>query len=163
MGYKYLLCLIGDFMTVFIDADSCPVIKESLYICKKYNIPVTIMCDPSHIIRSDYATVITVDAGSNAVVLALINSCKGDDIIITQDYGLAALALGKGCRCINQNGMLYTNNNIDLLLSTRYIAQKLRSSKAKHHIKGPPKRTKDNNKKFAAAFEALIKSLVSDL
>lgn len=150
-------------MTVFIDADSCPVIKEAEAVCRKYKIFVTIMCDPSHIIKSDYSKVITIDAGANAVDLALINSCKSGDIVITQDYGLATLALGKGCSCINQNGMLYTDSNIDILLSTRYISQKLRNSKTKHHIKGPPKRTKDNNKAFVVAFEKLIKSLLSDL
>ncbi|MEE1125492.1 MAG: YaiI/YqxD family protein [Acutalibacteraceae bacterium] len=145
-------------MTVFIDADSCPVIRLAESICKKYSVPVTIMCDPSHIIKSDYSRVITIDAGANAVDLALINSCKKNDIVITQDYGLATLALGKGCYSINQNGMLYTDNNIDTLLSTRYITQKLRNSKAKHHIKGPKKRTKDNNNEFAVAFEKLIVS-----
>lgn len=150
-------------MTVFIDADSCPVIALAESICKKYNVPVTIMCDPSHIIKSDYSKVITIDAGANAVDLALINSCKPNDIVITQDYGLATLALGKGCYCINQNGMLYTDDNIDSLLSTRYIAQRLRNSKSKHHIKGPKKRTKDNNKTFAVAFEKLINSTIQSL
>ncbi len=148
---------------MFIDADSCPVIKLAESICKKYNVPVTIMCDPSHIIKSDYSKVITIDAGANAVDLALINSCKTNDIVITQDYGLATLALGKGCYSINQNGMLYTDDNIDSLLSTRYISQKLRNSKSKHHIKGPKKRTKDNNKMFAVAFENLIKSTIQNL
>ncbi|MEE0265759.1 MAG: YaiI/YqxD family protein [Acutalibacteraceae bacterium] len=149
-------------MTVFIDADGCPVIKEAEKLCKKYNVFLTVMCDPSHIIKSDYAKVITVGAGANAVDLALINSCKQGDIVITQDYGLAALALGKGCRAINQNGMLYTNDNIDMLLDTRYIAQKLRNSKSKHHIKGPKKRTKQDNLSFTASFEKLLSELLQN-
>ncbi len=147
-------------MTVFIDADSCPVIKEAERLCKQYNVLLTIMCDPSHIINSDYAKVITIGAGANAVDLALINSCKSGDIVITQDYGLAALALGKGCRAINQNGMLYTNDNIDMLLDTRYISQKLRNSKSKHHIKGPKKRTKQDDQMFTASFEKLLAELL---
>ncbi len=147
-------------MTVFIDADSCPVIKEAEKLCKQYKVLLTIMCDPSHIINSDYARVITIGAGANAVDLALINSCKQGDIVITQDYGLAALALGKGCRAINQNGMLYTDDNIDMLLDTRYISQKLRNSKSKHHIKGPKKRTKQDNLMFIASFEKLLKELI---
>lgn len=147
-------------MTVFIDADSCPIIKEAEKLCQKHQIPLTIMCDPSHIIKSDYAKVITIGAGANAVDLALINSCKAGDIIITQDYGLAALALGKGCRAINQNGMLYTNDNIDMLLDTHYISQKLRNSKSKHHIKGPKKRTKQDTAMFISSFEKLISEAI---
>lgn len=147
-------------MTVYVDADGCPVITDIEKICKKYNTPLVIMCDTNHIFSSNYAQVITISAGCDAVDFALINRCASGDIVVTQDYGVAAMALSKKCSCINQNGMLYTENNIDALLNSRYITKKIRNSGSKHHLKGPPKRTQEDNKKFATAFEELIKSKI---
>ena len=145
-------------MTVYIDADGCPVVTETENICKRYNIPLIIMCDTNHIFNSEYARVITVGAGTDAVDFALINRCNKGDIVVTQDYGVAAMALSKKCHCINQNGILYTENNIEALLNSRYITKKIRNSSNKHHLKGPTKRTKEDNKNFTQAFEQLIKN-----
>lgn len=143
-------------MKVYIDADSCPVVRETEKICKKYNLPLIIFCDSSHIILSDYANVITVGTGADAVDFALVNKCQQNDIVITQDYGLAAMVLSKGCKCINQNGLIYTDDNISGLLDSRYIAKKIRNSSSKHHLKGPAKRTTADTQKFIESFEKII-------
>lgn len=111
-------------MTIYIDADACPVIRIAETIAKKHSIPVTLLCDTSHLLRSDYSTVITVGEGADAVDLALINLCRRGDIVVTQDYGVAALALGKGARAIHQSGKRYTDENIDALLMERHLARK---------------------------------------
>lgn len=143
-------------MKVYIDADGCPVVKETEKICKKYNLPLIIFCDSSHIISSDYAEVITVGTGADAVDFSLVNKCKTNDIIITQDYGLAAMVLSRGCKCINQNGFIYTDDNISGLLNSRYIAKKIRSSSSKHHLKGPARRTASDTKKFIETLTKII-------
>ena len=86
----------------------------------------------------------------------LINLCQRGDIVVTQDYGLAALALGKGARAIHQSGRWYTDDNIDAMLMERHMAKKARRS-AKNHIKGPSKRTKEDDIRFAESFERMIK------
>lgn len=143
-------------MKVYIDADGCPVVREAEIICKKYNLPLIIFCDSSHIISSDYANIITVGTGADAVDFALVNKCQQNDIVITQDYGLAAMVLSKGCKCINQNGLVYTDDNISGLLDSRYIAKKIRNSSSKHHLKGPAKRTASDNKRFIESFEKIL-------
>jgi len=145
-------------MTVFIDADGCPVIKETEAICKKYKIELVIMCDTNHILNSEYGTVITVGAGADAVDFALINRCSIGDIVVTQDYGVAAMALSKKCRCINQNGLIYTNDNIEQLLYSRYISKKIRSGSHKHHLKGPSKRKPQDNQNFISTLTKIIES-----
>ena len=85
-------------MTVYVDADGCPVITNIEKICKKHNTPLVIMCDTNHIFSSDYAQVITISAGCDAVDFALINRCASGDIVVTQDYGVAAMALSKSSR-----------------------------------------------------------------
>lgn len=143
-------------MEVFIDADACPVVKIAERVAKKYNLKVNLFCDTNHILKSDYSNIIIIGAGADAVDIALINNCHKGDIVITQDYGVAALALGKGAFAIHQSGKIFTENNIDSLLMQRYVCKKQRMSSSKHHIKGPKKRTKEDDINFEINFEKLI-------
>ena len=142
-------------MTVFIDADACPVTRIAEDIARRHGIPVTLLCDTNHRLTSDYSTVRVIGAGADAVDLALINLCRRGDIVVTQDYGVAALALGKGAKAIHQSGRRYTDENIDILLMERHMAQKARRS-GKHHLKGPAKRTAEDDAHFAQSFEQMI-------
>jgi uncharacterized protein YaiI (UPF0178 family) len=80
---------------------------------------------------------------------------------VTQDYGVAAMALGKKAYAIHQNGWQYTAENIDRLLMKRHIAKKARRSKKKVHLKGPAKRTEEDDDKFAAGLIRLIELVKS--
>ena len=108
-----------------------------------------------------FSTVKTIGAGADAVDIALINLCQSGDIVITQDYGVAALALGKSARAIHQSGRWYTNDNIDGLLMERHLAKKARRS-GKHHLKGPSKRTEEDDRRFAESFEQMILEALHD-
>ena len=143
-------------MEVFIDADACPVVRIAERVAKKYNLKVNLFCDTNHILKSDYSNINIIGAGADAVDIALINNCHKGDIVITQDYGVAALALGKGAFAIQQSGKIFTENNIDSLLMQRYVCKKQRMSSSKHHIKGPKKRTKEDDINFEISFEKLI-------
>ena len=103
-------------MKIFVDADACPVVHQSETVARKYNVPVVLLCDTNHILSSDYSEVRAVGAGADAVDLALINLCRAGDIVVTQDYGVAALALGKRAYAVHQNGWQYTDENNDRLL-----------------------------------------------
>ena len=143
-------------MRVFIDADACPVVSIVENISKKYNIPVTLLCDTNHVLTSEYSEVIVVGAGADAVDYKLISICHRGDIVVSQDYGVAALALGKGAFAICQSGMLYTQDNIDQMLMERHLARKARMGKGKHHLKGPKKRTREEDEAFEKAFADLL-------
>jgi uncharacterized protein YaiI (UPF0178 family) len=95
------------------------------------------------------------------VDIALINLCKRGDIVVTQDYGVAALALGKVARAIHQSGKWYTDDNIDGLLMERHLAKKVRRS-GKHHLNGPAKRTEEDDRRFAESFERMIQEVLND-
>ncbi len=143
-------------MRIYIDADACPVTRIAEDIARKHGIPVTLLCDTSHVLTSDYSEVRVIGAGADAVDIALINLCRRGDIVITQDYGVAALALGKGARAIHQSGKRFTDDNIDGLLMDRHLAGKARRS-GKRHLKGPAKRTPQDDLRFAESFEQLIR------
>ena len=144
--------------TIYIDADACPVTHIAEEIARRHGIPVTILCDTNHVMYSDYSTVKLIGAGADAVDLALINLCKAGDIVITQDYGVAALALGKGALAVHQSGKCFTDDNIGGLLMDRHLAKKARRS-GKHHLKGPAKRTEEDDRRFAESYERLIAEL----
>ena len=143
-------------MKIFVDADACPVIDIVEDIATKYNIPVTLLCDTNHVLTSDYSEVIVVGAGADAVDYKLISICHRGDIVVTQDYGVAAMALGKGAFAIHQSGKWYTNDNIDQMLMERHLNQKARRSSHKNHLKGPKKRTGEDDERFAQSFEKLV-------
>ena len=139
---------------ILIDADACPVVKIAERIAKERKIPVILFGDTNHVLSSDYADIRVIGAGADAVDFALMNESRSGDIIITQDYGVAALALGKGAKAIHQSGKRYTDDNIDGLLMERHLAKKARRS-GKHHVKGPAKRTEEDDKRFAERFERM--------
>lgn len=143
-------------MHIYIDADACPVIGIVEKIAKNYNIPVTLLCDTNHVLSSDYSEIIVVSAGADAVDYKLINICAKGDIVVSQDYGVAAMALGKGAYAIHQSGKCYTNENIDQMLLERHLNKKARRSSHKNHLKGPKKRTAEDDERFARAFEKLL-------
>ena len=144
-------------MRVFIDADACPVVSIVENISKKYNIPVTLLCDTNHVLTSEYSEVIVVGAGADAVDYKLISICHKGDIVVSQDYGVAAMALGKGAFAIHQSGKWYTNDNIDQMLMERHLNKKARRSSHKNHIKGSKKRTEEDDERFTQSFEKMIK------
>ncbi len=148
-------------MTICIDADACPVTRIAEDIARKHGVPVILLCDTSHVLTSDYSTVKVIGAGADAVDFALVNLCRRGDIVVTQDYGLAALALGKGAHAIHQSGKRFTDENIDGLLMDRHLAKKARRS-GKHHLKGPARRTEEDDKRFAESFERLIREALDD-
>ncbi len=143
-------------MKILVDADACPVTKIVEAIAKRRNIPVILLCDTNHVLQSDYSEIRIIGAGADAVDFALLNICERGDVVVTQDYGVAAMILGKGAYGIHQSGKWYTNENIDQMLMERHMARKIRRSGKKNHMKGPQKRTEEDNQHFIDSLERLL-------
>ena len=144
-------------MKIYVDADACPVVRIVEKLAEKYEIPCTLLCDTNHVLRSDYSEVIIVGAGADAVDFKLISLLLRGDICVSQDYGVAAMALGKGCYAIHQSGKWYTNENIDQMLMERHLAKTARTSRKKHHLKGTAKSTAEDDQRFEESLEKLIR------
>ena len=114
------------------------------------------LCDTNHVLSSDYSEVIVVGAGADAVDYKLISICHKGDVVISQDYGVASMALGKGAYAIHQSGKWYTNENIDQMLMERHLNKKARRASGKKHLRGPRKRTSEDDEHFRASFEKMI-------
>ncbi len=146
-------------MRIYVDADACPVIPIVEQVAEKNNIAVTLLCDTNHVLDSDYSEVKIIGAGADAVDFALINLCRKNDIVVTQDYGVAAMALGKGAYAIHQSGKWYTDENIDQMLMERHLSKKARRASGKNHLKGPKKRTEEDDVRFKRSFEKLVMTI----
>ena len=142
--------------TVLIDADGCPVVDLTIRICRACSVPVLILCDTAHRIERDGAETMVFDKGADSVDFALVNRVRPGDVVITQDYGLAAMCLSRRARVLNQNGLEYTADNIEGLLEQRHHSKKL--LRAGKHLKGPAKRTKEQDEAFGETLERMLRT-----
>lgn len=145
---------------VLIDADGCPVVDQTIATASKFKLEVILLCDTSHEMYREGAETVTVSKGPDAVDFVLVNRVKKGDIVVTQDYGLAAMVLAKQGYPIDQNGRLYSEENIDQLLHGRHVAKKIRQGGGR--MKGPKKRKSEDNEKFTANLEGLINNITSN-
>lgn len=144
-------------MRLYIDADGCPVVDIALHTARAFGVETVLLCDTSHEFHRAGAQTVVVTKGADSVDFALVNRLKPGDVAVTQDYGLAAMCLARGAHPIRQDGLLYTAENIDALLSVRHTAQKIR--RAGGRLKGPAKRTPEQDRAFAAALTRLLQEL----
>ena len=141
-------------MKIFIDADGCPVVDITVRTAKRYGIECTIICDTAHSIQREGAETIIVDKGADSADFRLVNLVNAGDIAVTQDYGLAAMCLSKRAAVLNQDGKLYTEENISGLLEFRAVSAKIRRSGGR--TRGMPKRTARQDIDYEKALTELI-------
>jgi uncharacterized protein YaiI (UPF0178 family) len=143
-------------MRIVIDADGCPVIDIAIDIAQKYALECILICDTAHYFDRPGARTIMVSKGADSVDFVLVNMVQAGDIVITQDYGLASMCLARRAVPLNQNGLVFTNENMLGLLGQRHVAQKAR--RAGVHLRGghASKRTKADDLTFTLALEELI-------
>lgn len=144
-------------MHIYVDADACPVKDTIIEIANKTQIPVIFVTSLSHFSNAENAPgteTVYVDTGADAADYRIMKLAKKNDIIITQDYGLASLGLGKGCIVLHHKGFQYTSENIDHLLYTRHMSAMARRSGKR--TKGPKAFTKEDEQKFARLLKNTI-------
>ena len=146
-------------MRILVDGDGCPSKNIIEKVAKEYKLDVIIYCDLNHYIMSDYSKVVIVDSGFQSVDMYLINNTKSKDLIVTQDYGVAAMALGKKAFVINPKGFIYSNENIDRLLFERHLSQKMR--KAGEKTASHKKRTSADEERLEKNLKKLISNALS--
>lgn len=141
-------------MKVLIDADGCPVVDIAIKICKSHKTEIILICDTCHVFNKENVKTVTVDKGADSADFKLVNMVSKGDIIVTQDYGLAAMCLAKRGKVLSQNGMIYNDDNIDSLLLSRHTAKKIRNAGGR--LKGPSKRTQQQTQEFIKVFTSLL-------
>lgn len=141
-------------MRILIDADGCPVVELAVAAAREHSIKCLILCDTSHQFDKPGAVTLTFSKGADSVDFALVNLVRGGDVVITQDYGLAAMCLARRAQVLSQDGMEYTEENIDGLLLARHTAKKIRSAGGR--LKGPCRRTPGQDAAFDRALRGML-------
>lgn len=141
-------------MKIIVDGDGCPGKHFIEKAAKEEGIPVVIYCDINHFITSDYSEVKCVDAGFQSVDMYVVNAAKSNDIVITQDFGVASMVLGKKAFALGPKGYIFTEENIDRLLFERHISQKVRRSGGR--TSSISKRKSEDDERLYANLKKLI-------
>lgn len=144
-------------MKLFIDGDGSPVKDAAIAVAYTFSIPVVIVTSIDHYSTKEYTgqvQFVYVDQGADAADYRIVQLIQAKDILITQDYGLAALVLPKGVRVLHHLGYEYTKETIDGLLEQRYFSAKIR--KSGEHTKGPKPFTKEDSEAFKKALTTLL-------
>lgn len=146
-------------MKIYVDADGSPVVNIAVDVAREYALEIIIVKNYAHQIYSDYAEVISVDISNDSADFYIVNHLNKGDVVVTQDYGLAALCLSKGAYAINQSGFMFTEENIDGMLNRRYIHRVLRDQGKGHS--NPKKRKPSEDVKFGQEFVGLIEKIIT--
>ncbi|MEY8371175.1 YaiI/YqxD family protein [Aerococcaceae bacterium 50-4] len=147
-------------MKIFIDGDGSPTKTETIQLAHKYDLTVVLVTSIDHFsnkLTADSVETVYVDRGNDAADFKILSLISAGDILVTQDYGLASLALPKAT-VIHYSGMVYTEFNIDQLLRQRYEGQQMR--KAKLRTKGPKPFTAEDRLHFIQALETMIQEKI---
>lgn len=141
-------------MKILVDADACP--RSVLKICmgggRKYNIPVWTVASFNHDIESDHPVVVGDD--SQEADLKIMNLTEGGDVVVTGDWGLAAMVVGKGAKCLSPTGKEFRLEKVEFLLEEREIKAKFRRGGGR--TKGPRKRTMEDDRRFEVCLEKIL-------
>ncbi len=141
-------------LKIIVDADACP--KAVLQIClelgEKYNVPVWTVASFNHNIESNHHVVVGND--SQEADLKVMNLAEKGDIAVTQDWGLAAMLIGKEVRCISPAGKKYQPENMNFLLEERALKAKYRRCGGR--TRGPKKRSAEDDRRFLNGLEKMI-------
>lgn len=142
-------------MKIIVDADACP--KTVLQICQRvaaeYALPVWTVASFNHNIESDHHVV--VGNASQEADIRVMNLALTGDVAVTQDWGLAAMLLGKGVNCLNPDGREFSPSTIEFLLEEREAKAKFRRGGGR--TKGPKKRTPENDRQFEICLKDILK------
>lgn len=141
-------------MKLLIDADGCPVVDAAVRLSREFGIECLILCDTSHQFEKPGAKTVVVSKGTDSVDFALVNLIVPGDVAVTQDYGLAAMCLARKAFPVSQDGLEYTDENIDALLFARHTAGRIRSQGGR--LKGPAKREKRQDALFEDALRRIF-------
>ncbi|KZE73000.1 hypothetical protein A9P44_11715 [Paenibacillus polymyxa] len=147
----------GNFpdVRIVVDGDACPVKSEIAETASRFHIDVIMVSSYDHLIQgSKGVSVVRVDRSDQSADLYIANHIRRGDIVTTNDYGLAALALAKGCEVMSFRGTIYRNDSIDFMLDRRHTSAKER--KRGRYGKGPKPFTLEDREVFQHKLTKLL-------
>ena len=149
--------------TLYVDADACPVTRETLAIARTARIPVVLVGNETqnldrHTGRAGVEAV-RVGTGRDSVDFAIVELLEPGDVVVTADTGLAAMALGRGAHAVSPRGRRWLAETIDMELAVRHAEQRHR--RAGGRTRGPSAFDEDDRERFSLTLRRLLAELGS--
>ncbi len=116
-------------MSLYIDADACPVKDECLRVAERLSQKVFLVCNggirpPAHpLVETIYVT-----EGPDEADKWIADRAGAGDVVVTDDIPLAAKCVATGARVLKHNGEALTAANIGNVLATRDLMADLRAA-----------------------------------
>ena len=140
-------------MRVLVDADACPVLEIVRRLCARDGVPVITVSSFRHNIGGEGH--IMVGPEPQAADMAIINRTQRGDLVVTQDWGLAGLALARGAHAISPWGHRFRDDEMDGRLAQRALHARLRRGGVR--LPGPRRRTAADDASFEQALQAVLR------
>jgi uncharacterized protein len=144
--------------TVFIDADACPVTRDAIAVARAHCLPVVLVANQSQNLAQfagrPGVEIVQVGSGRDSADFAMVPLLSPDDIVVTGDIGLAAMALGRGCRALGLRGREFSSFTIDAELAVRHAEQRHR--RAGGRTTGPAPFTDEDRQRFRESLTRLV-------
>jgi uncharacterized protein len=144
--------------TIYIDADACPVTRDTLAVARTHSVPVVLVANHSQNLAR-YADrtgveIMQVVGGRDSADFAMVPRLAAGDIVVTADIGLAAMALAKGAHALSPRGRVYLTATIDLELAVRHAEQRHR--RAGGRTGGPTPFQEEDRTHFRESLKRLL-------
>ena len=127
----------GGAITIYIDADACPVKQEVYRVAERHGLKVFVVSNSPIAVPPDpLVERVVVAAGMDAADDWIAERAGKGAIVVTQDIPLAARVVKTGGIAIAPNGKPFSESSIGMALATRNLMDSLRSA---GEITGGPK------------------------
>ena len=142
---------------ILVDADACPVKQDVARLAARRGMPVTFVGNSSQgAFAPAGVELVTVGDAPDAADFEIVTRARPGDIVVTDDIGLASMALPKGARCVSSRGKVYDEHNIGFLMAGRHIGQQIRAAGGR--TKGPKAFKSKDREHFRRIFAGLIQA-----
>jgi uncharacterized protein len=141
-------------MTLYLDADACPVKNEAYRVAARYSLRIVVAANCEMKIPTDPLIELVVKKEFGEVDDWIVEQAKAGDIVVTADIPLAARCLGQGAFVLNPRGTAYTSNNIADAIAAREMAEMARAHG--EATGGPPPMTPKDRSRFLAKLDETI-------
>jgi uncharacterized protein YaiI (UPF0178 family) len=146
-------------MTIYIDADGCPVKNEVYRVAKRFGLKVYLVSNSRMgIPQGELFELVIVNGGFNAADDWIVEQVGDNDIVVSSDIPLAARCLEKGARVIDPKGRVFSRETIGDALANRELMAYLRDMG--DVTGGPAPFEKRDRSRFLQGLDEVIQSAV---